>query len=318
MLKTMPCFGIQKRVHPPTPENRTLVQTRRYTLVLRVFIVVLLIAIAVVCGFVTHSIVATLEKEKGEQYYESTAETALSGALSISRRRHDANEAVASMMAYAFPDAEQWPFVALAGYGDTVSRIAQLHNTKWHSFLPIVYPEDIPSFNEFAQNVYSDIGYGDFGFNSEGFGVWRLEEYETGSSKTAVDPSNSDYFAPFFLGLHNPDEWALFDAASSKYSGGAFKTILACAEEGGPDRQCSATTEMIPILFDYAGGPLGIFYSPVFPVNNPEKVMGFLSTDFQFLELLANVGTYFYFFATRHVFYYTSLEMVSFLTELSS
>jgi len=280
-------------MHPPASEKSTIEQTRKYTLILRVFVVFLLIAVAVVCGFIANSIITKLEREKGEQHYESVAETALTGARSIALRRHDANEAMASIMANAFPDAEQWPYVALNGYESTATMIARLHNSQFHAFLPVVLPDQVEQFNAFAKQVYKQrrVEPG-AGVNTQAFGIWDFATYSSNITKVPVKiDENSTYFTPSFLGSHDPAQYAMFNAASSPYSGAAFHNMMACAADTkNRVKHCSASTDMIPLFNRNSDGPLAVFYSPVLLPNNTERIFGFLSTDFKFMKLLEDVG----------------------------
>ena len=104
-------------------------EAQRRTWYLRVVFVVSLLVAAAICGIVSYSVVSNLELSVGTQTYESVAASALKGAQAITHRKLQSSDAMASVLSNAFPNADQWPNVALSGYVDTANRVAKLSQT---------------------------------------------------------------------------------------------------------------------------------------------------------------------------------------------
>ena len=108
---------------------------------LRLSLVLSLLASAVICGVVAYRHTDRLEAKLGIQMYESIAATVLKEARSNTLRKAQGADAMASIMRNAFPDASQWPFIALDGYAETASKIAEVSSATAITLIPFVQPE---------------------------------------------------------------------------------------------------------------------------------------------------------------------------------
>lgn len=111
------------------------------TLFLRLVFVASLATAAAICGFVAFRVIRKLEQEVGEQKYESVANSALTTAQEVSLRKIQGGNVMATILSYAFPNKEAWPFVALDGYEVIAGKVANMSASSSQVVAAIVLPE---------------------------------------------------------------------------------------------------------------------------------------------------------------------------------
>ena len=146
-----------------------------------------LIVAAVVCGYVSYTVIHGLEDDVATQTYESVATSALVGAQAITARKVQGGHVMASILSYAFPSADQWPFIYLQGYSETSTEIAEFAASTSLALIMLVQPEQATEFETSAQETYNDNGYSDTAGRSEfGFGIYALNKDITGNQDITI------------------------------------------------------------------------------------------------------------------------------------
>ena len=82
---------------------------------LRVLLVISLIAAAGICAGVAYNQLNKSETNVAVLTFNSIAEAALASAKANALQKLDAAAVMATLFAWQFPDAEEWPFVEMAG-----------------------------------------------------------------------------------------------------------------------------------------------------------------------------------------------------------
>jgi hypothetical protein len=140
---------------------------------LRFLFVSSLILAAAACAAVTYIVISNLEKEVGEQTYESIALSALQGAKAITLRKVQGSEVMATVLSYALPDATVWPLIQVHGYIDIAGKVAKLSSSTSQALIVIVDPSQATEFQNHTEQVYIQQerpkGAGASHF---GFGIW--------------------------------------------------------------------------------------------------------------------------------------------------
>ncbi len=85
------------------------------TSVLRVLLVTSLVAAAGVCAGVAYDQLSKSEANVAVLTFNSIADAALARAKANALQKLDAAAVMATLFAWQFPDADQWPFVEMAG-----------------------------------------------------------------------------------------------------------------------------------------------------------------------------------------------------------
>jgi hypothetical protein len=270
---------------------------------LRVVFVVSLAVAAIVCGATAYVVVRNLEIELAEQTYESIASSALKGAQAIARRKFQSCAILALRHEFAFPNASQWPNVALPGFVETGTQLSQLSNSFTFVMNVIVQPEEVPAFEAFARKAYQDEGYpSTAGYSDFGFGIWVVDEktspfpdkrvHDT-SGNTTRDDAKHKILAPVlqissaasFLAL-------LYNPYPDPPRGTAIDSMLDCAAAAArtqPDVKphCAVITDFLELI--NIPGPAAVLYQPIFPQNDATTVVGMTSASIHWSDVLTEI-----------------------------
>jgi hypothetical protein len=114
---------------------------------------------------------------------------------------------LASVLSFAFPEAETWPFINLNGYETIAANLIQATVGATLSVCPFVTPEQLSEFEDFAYSVvFASKNYpSEIGESSFGRGVYGLDFslnntdfrfHETDGSTTWGSPNKVLYSIP--------------------------------------------------------------------------------------------------------------------------
>ncbi|CAB9496965.1 Sensor protein kinase WalK (Fragment) [Seminavis robusta] len=255
-----------------------------------------------------------LQLEIGRQTYESIATSALNSAKAITRRKIAAGDVVESIMSNAFPDANQWPMVALNGYYSTANEVANLAsdvNTSMQiGLLVLVEPgEEAYAFEEHAKQYYKDQGYPeDAGTTAAGFGIRRRDETsKTGYTLDRTGENNT-------YGSTNKVLVPVLDHSTWKspmlmydthVSSTAIDSIIDCSRRHNEDPlsaslsvhshyglPCSKPTCSVVTGFRTRGEDLiSLIYKPIYANgrHNETKLVGMIGLSVNFKDVLHSV-----------------------------
>ena len=96
-----------------------------------------LLAATAICGVVAYKVIQDLEGDVGGETW---------------------GRVLASVPKYAFPNASQWPCVALDGYMEIGNAIVDMSATRTQSMARFVLPEQVEHFERFANQTYREHG----------------------------------------------------------------------------------------------------------------------------------------------------------------
>lgn len=242
--------------------------------------------------------------------YESIANALLLGVQKNIRDKIGVGEAIASIFAIDFPDAEEWPFVARPGYVETVDSVAQISSSVSIAMIPLVTPDDgeAEMWQEFARDYYRETGYPETAGVSEfGFGIWANDAsepklYSDGrvpdiSGETSYNSTNKVLF-PIFQHNKGNSKSLLLNVHANKFRGCAIDSILACSsertstdkpsgEEDSKPRNCAVVTDRVELVV--RPGPAALLYQPIYPKNDPDVLVGVMGSSMHWEEILSNV-----------------------------
>ena len=268
--------------------------------ILRMIFVTSLIVAAVVCGYVSYTVIHGLEDDAAIQTYESVAISALIGAQAITARKVQGGHVMASILSYAFPSADQWPFIYLQGYSETSTEIAKLAASTSLALIMLVRPQQATEFETFAQDTYNDNGYADTAGRSEfGFGIYALNKDITSHQDLPVSTNYSDgrypdtsgeILAPIFLHNIKNAKSLMFNVYSEAFRAKVLDSMIDCAEDakiaGIPKPSCGVVTDWVQLVV--RPGPASVLYQPIFPINDPNTMVAWTGTSIHWEEVLMN------------------------------
>lgn len=270
------------------------------TLVLRVVFVASLAVAAALSAGVAYVVIARLERTLGEKTYESVAVSATEGAKTIAHRKLEGGTVMAMIMSFAFPDAASWPFVSLNGYTEINKRLAGMSASGEHGLTHLVDPEkvDVEEYERFMHEMYEDNDFANFtGVNDFGFGIWKKDPnspYEDGrvhdSTGLTSYGSPNKILTPLVKIAHKKSKNMMFNLHSEAFRGAAIDSMIQCSEEGAgssAETPCQVVTDMLVLL--QIKGPAAIIFTPIYPANDPNTLVGMIATAIFWEDILRNI-----------------------------
>ena len=135
-----------------------------------------MILTAVSFGLVTYSVLTEMESNTADKTFESIAASALEQAEAIALRKQQGADSLASALSFAFPIADQWPFVGLRGFTQLATKVALLSASAGHGFMAIVPTDQTEAFETHAKELYEEFNYPEVaGYSDFGFGIYGMD-----------------------------------------------------------------------------------------------------------------------------------------------
>jgi signal transduction histidine kinase len=265
---------------------------------------------AAICGSISYVTINQLQTDLAEQTYFSVAASALKGSKAATRRKIQACQLLASIISYRFPNASQWPFVALPGFTEASKLMLELSASPI-SMVSRVPPEQASDFEAFAFELYREQGYPDYaGVSDFGFGIWRSSQTSSYADGRIHDTSGNITYKSELP----PDLWVnllstnmtsrilLYNIRSEETSGLAVDNVTSCSlkvaeaalnDTAGANNSlpispsCGTATGFLELKS--RPGPAAVLYQPIYPVNDPTSLVGLTATGIPWEDVLIDV-----------------------------
>lgn len=266
----------------------------------RIFLVVVLLVSAALLGAGSYFLMTTAETRLAKNRFDSIVQRAAANAHWVIMQKKQASDALANMYGTANPDASDWPFVHMEGYKEIASQLKLITKGSL-SFCPIVvgFGEDSQQqqFQDYWYDLYEKWGYPNgtgesvFGKGIYGFGydvinnkLWADYRYPVLTNYTAHGtPNPGNIMVPFVQSEYGDHPALMLDVQFELNRFMTTKTVMDCSEERKLSQNksidCGSITDMIwqpTNAEDVVAGPTGILYSPIYPLNDPFNVTGFI------------------------------------------
>ena len=283
----------------------------------RVLFIGFLCMVAAVLGIGAYEFQKSSEKELAEAQLAAIVDRAFSTAHDITLRKLLGTVTVTSMYSQAFPDAEQWPYVHMKGFHDIVGNVIATSKGRGIAFVPLVLPEQVPSFEEFAyQHLPKNAGTSEFGPGIYSFGTNLNTTDGRYHDVTGITNYGSKYdgtLLPIFQ-VFNPDPskptMYMLNYHSIESRGRAFDSVIQCVEEEQRTHTtisdyhehdydekvnphhgtafCGTITFVVqsPTPPSHQVEPGAIIFLPIFPANNISKIVGFIGSSIVWSDVL--------------------------------
>jgi len=282
-----------------SPQSKS--KTRRNIKVGRIVLVVVLLVTAALLGVGSYYLMKTAETKLAKNRFSSIVQRAESNADWVMNLKKEATDSLAKMYGIANPDASEYPFVYMAGYQEVATKLKLITKGSSLSFCPIVRGfgegSEQERFEEYYYNLYEEWGYpnatgeSSFGKGIYGFGydivnqkVWPDYRYPILTNYTQhATPNPDNIMVPFVQSDYGYHSALMLDTQFEYNRFVTAKTVMKCSEErklvGNTTIDCGSISDMIwqpTKAADVATGPTGMFYSPIYPHNDPFEITGFI------------------------------------------
>ena len=262
----------------------------------RVLFLVFLAGLAAILGFATNRMLTDAEERLAKEQFGSIAERALDMSLDIALRQRQGLITLVSMVEQAFPDVDEWPYVKINGFEVVSRNVIKTSTGQDMGLLPIVKPEQLEEFQDFAAPLYPETGVTRITGLDANFQRYNETDGETHWG------SPYKFFAPFLYHSRGPLLF-LSNYHSIELRGRELDKVIECSEErwmGIRDNEnnadyvpmeCSSVTDII----DLGQGrnpvyvPAAVSYQPIYPANNRSELVGFMTSAIKWHDTLFNV-----------------------------
>jgi hypothetical protein len=263
----------------------------------RVIFLAFLCVTAALLGYAAHRLLIDSEKDLAETQFESIADRALDAAVGITLRKRLGTVSMASVAAYQFPNAEAWPYVKIDGYETISSNLIETSSGREMGFCPLVTPEQLSSFEEFAYDYYEErFPSGTAGLSSFGKGVFGINpglntsdnRYRETDARTYYNSPNK-IFAPVLQHNLEAFPFLMLNMHFEDRLGKVIDGMIACGETN--DEECDAITSITDMLMlrQVEPGPGALIMQGIYPANNSTTLVGVIASSIVWDEVLENV-----------------------------
>jgi signal transduction histidine kinase len=176
--------------------NKDFAAARR-TWVLRSLLIFSLLVAVSVCASLSYIKLRDTEALVGRQTYESIAASALLGAQSITRRKVQGSEVMATLLSHTYADIVDWPFISMKGYIPIAEKVAAMSSSIVQALMVVHHPLQTEAFENHTYQLYREQGRPmEAGVSDFGFGVWKPLEGGGGGGEEKDDasPSSPPYY----------------------------------------------------------------------------------------------------------------------------
>mmetsp|Transcript_28858 Transcript_28858/g.48456 ORF Transcript_28858/g.48456 Transcript_28858/m.48456 type:complete len:272 (-) Transcript_28858:123-938(-) len=246
----------------------------------RAVFLVCLVVIALVLAYGSSYFLQESEIKLAEHEFESVADHILVTAQLATSQRHLGIRALATMVAGEEPDAAKWPFVAFDNFESVAGDIITTFDGRPIQYAPIVQPEQVVEFNDFAYDYFESNYQPGTGYSSAGRGVWGVDRFGPGKqytpyldfNGTTLWGSDYTYLTPTFHGQGSGRTGPTYmkNLHSEDNLGPAIDRVYEC----GLEKKRLNDVSMDCSLLEYAElrDSSAILISPVFPDDNATEV----------------------------------------------
>jgi signal transduction histidine kinase/DNA-binding response OmpR family regulator len=259
---------------------------------LRISVVLSLAFTAVIVGYGSYYFINRSQYKLERENYSSVTNSLEISVTSGIERQRDALDIVGNTYSYLYPNASQWPYVAVSmDYYDQISSsVISTANLRTIAFAPIVTPEQIPQFEEFAYAFLNESGHSELGISPFGEGIYA--KYANGTRYHDVQGTlahNRTVLVPILEIGDLPHNAAaiMFNLRSEEKRIDALDSGIDCVLAGGSPRNCTTITGIVHLVQDLEFRPANLITRPI-TVPDSTMPVGFTSLTQNWDVILSN------------------------------
>jgi hypothetical protein len=269
------------------------------------------IVVAAALGYATNRLLTDSERTLAQEQFIAIADRALDAAVGLTLRKKLGTTTLASVAANAFPDAQTWPFVNLNGFEEISQNVIEASSGRSMGLLPIVTPERLAEFEDYAYDVVFAGTYpNDTGVSAFGRGVYASSpslnstdgRYHDTDGATSWDSPNK-IMTPFLAHSLGPS-FLMANLHSYELYGRLIDAVIACSdqraralsddssEQASMPLECSVLSDVLILTYsneDVKSGHGAIIIEPIYPTNDNTVLTGVISSTIIWEEILEKV-----------------------------
>jgi hypothetical protein len=250
----------------------------------RIIFVLFLLGLSALFGYLAHTLVTNSERTLAENQYESLSDRALTNSFGLVIRKASGAQALSKVVASANPDAGAWPYVGLTDYESITNKIIDASAGDLTSLLPLITPDQITAYEDFAYDYYEKNGYPNTtGLSSIGRGIWMDNGIEVlpadGSTLVGDSPYEGEILTPLFLHSQTVFDLQMINLRYYPTIGNTQDRIITCdlAVLNGTYTNpagCGDLSDVIQFRTEFYGDsrPGTYMQMPIYPFNNQSSV----------------------------------------------
>jgi len=246
--------------------------------------------VALVLGLLTWLFIDRAEWKLVEEQYYSMTERALDVTQQLAKNKLQHGTMVMTQVAaFAWPNAESWPYVWIDGYWKIVENVVPTSCYTGIHLAPIVQPEQSEKFEEFAYGKFKEhFPNTTMGANSHfGEGIWVMDgSIETEDNRfhdttgVSIHGSPFEILTPKLQHALGDSPYVMMNVHGFRRQGEAMDAVINCTlnerEGSAENNNCQAVSKFNPPKMHSQVGPFGFIASPIFPANDPNTLVGFI------------------------------------------
>ena len=273
----------------------------------RIVFVFTLLSVAISFGYLSFYLLQESEHELTEVQFASIADRAICSAEENLERKLLGTKSLASVISGANPKLEEWPFVRLNNYETIATNLIDTSKGCNMVFAPIVQPNQVEQFEEFAYEYYNEERSWPTAGNTSSFGkgVWSMnmqldntdKRYHDVTGETLSYDSPNLILTPMFQHSMGPSKKLMMNLHSSPMLGTVIDNMLQCASKNNHDSidNCTSITTFKENATSWIqqaeSGPGANFISPIHvPSNtyNSTVMTGIVVSQIVWSEIMVN------------------------------
>lgn len=235
-----------------------------------------LIVSAVVLAWAAHFFLDGTEQQLGRSQFAAIAERALAGARDTLVRKRSGAATIASLYSTLFPNATQWPFVAIPQFNAIAQHISltsggfngELESGQGLGVVIFLQPEEIEAFNEFNRD-YLERNH------PPARGVYRVPFAFPNGTLRALPPSPYNISAPIaqIYGPESLSQYIMLDTFPTQLYRPMIEHFLSMSGEPNDEKYCGIFSNPLPLrAVPVEYGPTSHYAHPIFPAASNDTV----------------------------------------------
>lgn len=267
----------------------------------RVLFLLVLCGATVALGYGANRLQSDAEAVLARKQFESIAERALHEAQDNARRKRFGAVQLASVAAFAVPEAATWPFANIPGYQTIASNVIRSTNAGASlALLPLVTPQQLAAFEDFAydvvfaeQNFPNGTGESSFGRGVYGLDASlnntdnRFHETEDGSTPWG---SPNRIFTPFLYHSEGPVLILMGNYRTFEDKARLVDDMIACAQtRAAASNISSVECSILDPAYIPSWGPSAITMQPIYPARDPTILTGIITSSIAWSTVLEKI-----------------------------
>lgn len=272
------------------PYKQRKIKSERRILFFRILTVISLICTGVFAATFGYLLLNNGENDFYSRQYNSLTNGMYRTLLDGVDARNSAGRSFAAAFGGYCPDSTDWPncWIPYNVFEGITTSLGVTLNMILPGILPILKPDQVPAFEDFAQEVFINESFptstgnrsGEFGIFSVNRTTGKLYHDTTGMN----DFNPYDVLIPFFQYYKHFWTVIMYNALSSESVALPLNELITCSRL---QIQCNASvSDIFNLRVNDELTPATVMFLPVVPVNNQSDLVGFVSIFISWPDVL--------------------------------